>query len=131
MKCVFCGKEAESVEQAIELGWHPDFWQGDVNYQGPVCAECQNEHLFVDDDGEYVLKPDRLVPPLALRSDLVGPKKEISMSVLTARPKFPLGRLVATPGALEAMEQSGQSPGFFLDRHVQATGERSTTRTSD
>lgn len=34
------------------------------------------------------------------------------------RPKFSLGQLVATPGALRALEESGQSPGFFLDRHI-------------
>jgi hypothetical protein len=34
------------------------------------------------------------------------------------RPKFPLGRIVATPGALQALEESGQSPDFFLDRHT-------------
>src|SRR3954466_7123764 len=33
-------------------------------------------------------------------------------------PKFPLGQLVATPGALEAMEESGQTPDFFLSQHV-------------
>ena len=33
-------------------------------------------------------------------------------------PKFSLGRLVATPGALEALEESGQSPVEFLSRHV-------------
>lgn len=32
--------------------------------------------------------------------------------------KFPLGRTVATPGALDALLQAGQSPAFFLDRHV-------------
>ena len=32
--------------------------------------------------------------------------------------KFCLGRLVATPGALEALAQSGQSPAFFLKRHL-------------
>jgi hypothetical protein len=32
--------------------------------------------------------------------------------------KFPLGQVVATPGAIEAMEKSGQTPGFFLARHV-------------
>ena len=31
---------------------------------------------------------------------------------------FPLGRLVATPGALQALAESSQSPGFFLARHV-------------
>lgn len=31
---------------------------------------------------------------------------------------FPLGRLVATPAALEAIEASGQSPAFFLEKHA-------------
>jgi hypothetical protein len=35
------------------------------------------------------------------------------------KPKFQLGQLLATPGALKALEESGQSPGFFLDQHVQ------------
>jgi len=33
--------------------------------------------------------------------------------------KFDLGQIVATPGALAALEASGQSPAFFLDQHVQ------------
>lgn len=33
--------------------------------------------------------------------------------------KFPLGQVAATPGALQAMEDSGQEPGFFLDQHSQ------------
>jgi hypothetical protein len=31
--------------------------------------------------------------------------------------RFALGTLVATPGALEALEDSGQSPAEFLARH--------------
>ncbi len=31
--------------------------------------------------------------------------------------KFPLGQLVATPGALEAIAEAGQTPAFFLDKH--------------
>ena len=38
------------------------------------------------------------------------------MKVLTA--KFSLGQIAATPGAIEAMEESGQTPAFFLDQHV-------------
>ena len=34
------------------------------------------------------------------------------------KPKFNLGQTVATPGALEALQESGQSPGDFLGRHV-------------
>src|SRR5262249_28027242 len=32
--------------------------------------------------------------------------------------KFPLGQLVATPGALDCLRESGQEPGFFLAKHV-------------
>jgi hypothetical protein len=32
-------------------------------------------------------------------------------------PKFTLGQIVATPAAIEAMEDSGQTPEFFLDQH--------------
>jgi hypothetical protein len=38
---------------------------------------------------------------------------ETSMTV-----KFDLGHVVATPGALEALEAAGQEPGFFLDKHA-------------
>ena len=31
---------------------------------------------------------------------------------------FPLGRIVATPGALQALEAAEQQPAEFLDRHV-------------
>ncbi|MGO9110620.1 MAG: hypothetical protein ACLP9L_15470 [Thermoguttaceae bacterium] len=34
------------------------------------------------------------------------------------KPKFPLGRLVATPDALRALEKAGQSPAFFLEKHM-------------
>lgn len=33
------------------------------------------------------------------------------------RPLFALGRIVATPGALEALERAGKSPADFLARH--------------
>lgn len=42
------------------------------------------------------------------------------MNAITSRkPKFPLGQIVATPGALEALEQSGQTADFFLNKHAQ------------
>lgn len=34
------------------------------------------------------------------------------------RPLFPLGQCVATPGALAALEEGGQTPADFLNRHV-------------
>ena len=38
----------------------------------------------------------------------------------TAKPKFKLGKLVATPGALEALADAQQSPTDFLRRHIRA-----------
>ena len=32
-------------------------------------------------------------------------------------PLFPLGRIVATPGAIRALEEAGQNPGTFIERH--------------
>lgn len=33
-------------------------------------------------------------------------------------PRFTLGRILATPGAIAAMEEAGNVPAEFLDRHV-------------
>src|SRR3954466_15724900 len=35
-----------------------------------------------------------------------------------SQPRFSLGQVVATPGALEALEDAGQGPEEFLRRHV-------------
>ena len=44
-------------------------------------------------------------------------------------PKFALGQIVGTPGAIKAIEDSGQSPAELLDRHVSADddGNRAAT----
>jgi hypothetical protein len=33
-------------------------------------------------------------------------------------PQFPLGQVVATPGALDALLMAGQTPALFLRRHL-------------
>ena len=40
------------------------------------------------------------------------------MNSLPAIPLFPVGRLVATPGALALLEQADKSPFEFLSRHL-------------
>ena len=35
-----------------------------------------------------------------------------------ARPRFSLGQIVGTPDALQALEESGESPDIFLRRHA-------------
>jgi len=41
------------------------------------------------------------------------------MNFQPAIPLFPLGRIVATPGALALLEQNNRSPLEFLSRHLQ------------
>ena len=38
--------------------------------------------------------------------------------MLNGKPKFTLGRLLATPGALAALEDAGQTPLDLISRHV-------------
>ena len=40
------------------------------------------------------------------------------MTTAIGKPKFNLGQILATPGALEALQESGQNVQFFLARHV-------------
>ncbi len=46
------------------------------------------------------------------------------------QPAFELGQIVATPGALAALEKAGQQPGEFLSRHVNCNGMICLTRTA-
>ena len=43
----------------------------------------------------------------------------INQNSNTTSPQFELGQVVATPGCLAVLEESGQSPSEFLKRHVQ------------
>ena len=38
--------------------------------------------------------------------------------IAKTQPKFSLGQIVATPGALEALQESGEAATGFLQRHV-------------
>jgi hypothetical protein len=40
------------------------------------------------------------------------------MQQVTKQPLFSLGQIVATPGALTALEKAGQTPQEFIARHV-------------
>ena len=37
MKCAICGIEIDSVDEAIDKGWIPYFYEGDMEY-GAVCS---------------------------------------------------------------------------------------------
>ena len=55
MKCVICGIEVKSIQDAIDQGWVPYFYDGQIEY-GPACSECSEALLKIDEDGEMELK---------------------------------------------------------------------------
>jgi hypothetical protein len=66
MICAFCTKHVDDRDEVVEAGWWPDFFAGEVNYEGPVCPTCTAKHLVMGDHGEMELKPGVEVPPLAI-----------------------------------------------------------------
>jgi hypothetical protein len=63
--------------------------------------------------------------PLLLKELADGSKTQKGKHTMTTNPepqsnapRFALGKLVSTPGALEALINAGQSPVEFLDRHI-------------
>jgi len=46
------------------------------------------------------------------------PMSDQPVPILPGEPLFPLGQLVATPGALDALKAAGQRPEEFLNRHI-------------
>jgi hypothetical protein len=66
MICVFCSAHVDEKGEAIEAGWCPDFYAGEVNYEGPVCPTCTAKFLFLDKHGEMELQPGVKVPSLAI-----------------------------------------------------------------
>lgn len=55
MKCVICGIEIDSIEDAIDNGWIPYFYEGEIEC-GPACPECSGTLLQMGKDGEMELK---------------------------------------------------------------------------
>jgi hypothetical protein len=51
------------------------------------------------------------------------------MQQTTQQPLFSLGQVVATPGALAALEKAGQAPQDFISRHVATCPKKTKERT--
>ena len=47
----------ESIENAIDEGWIPSFWEEDNEY-GPACNGCGETLIQVDEHGEFELKEE-------------------------------------------------------------------------
>lgn len=50
MKCTICGISVDSIDDAIDQGWVPFFYEGDEQH-GPACADCCDSLLRTCDGG--------------------------------------------------------------------------------
>ena len=58
VNCCICGRSAFNVEDALEKGWLPEFYDGEEG-KGPACSECIDKYLKMDqNDGEFVVKQE-------------------------------------------------------------------------
>jgi len=57
MKCSICGIELDTIGEAIDQGWVPAFYEGEIEH-GPACSSCTDAMLFMDQDGEMSVKSE-------------------------------------------------------------------------
>jgi hypothetical protein len=57
MKCVICGIQIDSVDEAIEKGWTPYFYEGEKEYE-PACPDCTASLLQFSGDGEMEVREE-------------------------------------------------------------------------
>lgn len=63
------------------------------------------------------LRPLLAAPPAVTLAMAWNESSGCWTSTIVRPPRFPLGQVVATPGALEALEAAGQDPMAFVARH--------------
>jgi hypothetical protein len=101
--CLWCGTDFHSMEEfechnADEMAACPIFQE----LRGEQCMPPVFQ-MMLDDAG---------VPAESAENNAEEGEVHVTAG------KFELGQVVATPGALSALEQSGEQPGEFLSRHA-------------
>ena len=57
MNCAICGITIDSMDDAMEQGWEPDFYDGETEHEF-ACPGCAETFLQVGDDGEMEVKEE-------------------------------------------------------------------------
>jgi len=55
MKCAICGIETDSIEESIDQGWIPYFYESEIEC-GPACPECSGALLQMSKYGDMKIK---------------------------------------------------------------------------
>jgi hypothetical protein len=57
MRCAICGMEIDSIDEAIDEGWIPYFYDGETEHEG-MCPGCTEVFLETGEDGEMEVKEE-------------------------------------------------------------------------
>jgi DNA-directed RNA polymerase subunit RPC12/RpoP len=57
MRCAICGIQIDSVDEAVEEGWTPYFYDGETEHE-VACPSCSETLLRQRDDGELEVKEE-------------------------------------------------------------------------
>ncbi len=57
MKCAICGITIDSMDEAVDQGWEPYFYEGEKEHEF-ACPNCAEVFLQVDSNGEFEVKPE-------------------------------------------------------------------------
>jgi hypothetical protein len=57
MRCAICGITVGSIDEAIEQGWCPYFYEGDKQFE-PACPNCSEALLQMSEDGEMEVRDE-------------------------------------------------------------------------
>ena len=55
MKCPICGITVETIDEAVEEGWTPSFYDGEIQHD-PACPACTDSLLQINEHGEWEVK---------------------------------------------------------------------------
>ncbi len=55
MICVICGTEVASIEETVDQGWIPCFYDNQTEC-GPACPNCSEAFFETDENGDMELK---------------------------------------------------------------------------
>ena len=83
--CTMCGSGVESLEQAIEDGWIPTFWDGETSHE-IACPSCTETYLSLGEDGEMEVRPEYRGKLIYLETD---PKDTLLVGIAVHYPLPP------------------------------------------
>jgi len=91
--CCWCHRTV-TLAEAVDEGWCPSWWVGELEQSEPVCTSCEQKHLQESSDGEMELKPGEVVPWLqhAPVTPIYIPASSQATASLTSSTPAPAGR---------------------------------------